>query len=274
MRTSRRRCASCTTPHAARTPSWSPKRFASRAQAARTSWDVSARRRTFQGRPRTFWDVPPDGPLWMHGRLCPSPVEPDNSGRGSRAVAAHAGRLRRLPRATDWRAGAVSAETTGTLWDEALRCVQCVAADGVAMRSEVHHDVGARQRPNLGANQHGRASLSRSAGNGGASRRLAVADPIEALLDRSTTGRATNGWTIEPSGGPWNAAAGNRVLASKASRFPLTGRTNQLVQSSLLAASLRSRVRGRQRTIGVSRCPRRQTRRLGPSVRRPCQSPT
>ena len=45
------------------------------------------------------------------------------------------------------------------------------------------HDVGARQRPNTGANQRGRASLSSSAGRGGASGRLGIGDAIEALLD-------------------------------------------------------------------------------------------
>jgi hypothetical protein len=54
---------------------------------------------------------------------------------------------------------------------------------GQRSRLAVRHDVGARQRPNLGANQRGRASVSSSADHGGASRRLATAGPTEALLD-------------------------------------------------------------------------------------------
>jgi len=64
---------------------------------------------------------------------------------------------------------------SGTLWDASIparRCVQCVAAGGAAAALEVMVDIGARQRPNTGANQRGRASVSNSAGNGGASKRL------------------------------------------------------------------------------------------------------
>ena len=52
----------------------------------------------------------------------------------------------------------------------------------VAGRGVVLNDVGARKRPNTDANQRGRASVSSSAGNGGTSKRLALASTIEALL--------------------------------------------------------------------------------------------
>jgi hypothetical protein len=56
-------------------------------------------------------------------------------------------------------------------------------AGGVAERLVVIDDVGARQRPNTGANQRGRASVSSSAGNGGPSDRLGGERlTIEALL--------------------------------------------------------------------------------------------
>ena len=53
------------------------------------------------------------------------------------------------------------------------------------------HEVGARQRPNTGEIQRGRVPLSSSAATGGASGRLGSDWAIVALLDRSTTGRAT-----------------------------------------------------------------------------------
>jgi hypothetical protein len=90
------------------------------------------------------------------------------------------------------RAVTVSPSPTGTSWDvlrSARQCVQCDAPDGPAVRSEGRHDVGARQRPNLGANQRGRASVSSSASHGGAPRRRAAAGPIEALLDGDARAR-------------------------------------------------------------------------------------
>ena len=56
----------------------------------------------------------------------------------------------------------------GTSWVVSTQCVECVAVVGGVLI-----DVGARQRPNTGANQRARASLSSSAGDGGASIRLA-----------------------------------------------------------------------------------------------------
>lgn len=54
------------------------------------------------------------------------------------------------------RAGVVPQAAAGTSWGNlgsARQCVECMAASGVAMRTEDCHHVGARQRPNLGATQ-------------------------------------------------------------------------------------------------------------------------
>lgn len=77
----------------------------------------------------------------------------------------------------------------------ARECVQCDAAGRAAVRLVVLNDVGARQRPKTGANKRGRASAVRAAPATVAHRDDSrTADAIEALLDRSTTGRATQRW--------------------------------------------------------------------------------
>jgi len=79
--------------------------------------------------------------------------------------------------------------------------------------------LGRTLRPNLGANQRGRASLSSSAGNGGLEDDSHTAYAIEALLDRSTTGRATKPWGIEPVIETFSAGAARpagRWLAGRA----------------------------------------------------------
>jgi hypothetical protein len=64
------------------------------------------------------------------------------------------------------------------------QCVECMSAGWVATRPDGRDDVGARQRPNTGANQRGRASVSSSAGNCGAPERLGnLRKTSEALLD-------------------------------------------------------------------------------------------
>jgi site-specific recombinase XerD len=67
---------------------------------------------------------------------------------------------------------AAAAGHLGRILASAREWAECMPAAGVAMRCEGRHDVGARQRPNTGAIQRGRASVSSSAGNGGVSSRL------------------------------------------------------------------------------------------------------
>ena len=76
--------------------------------------------------------------------------------------------------AEHFRMMGIPAERAGrTSWVASTQCVECVAAGRVAVSGGVMVDVGVRQRPNTGAKQRGRAALSSTAGNGGASRRLA-----------------------------------------------------------------------------------------------------
>jgi hypothetical protein len=84
------------------------------------------------------------------------------------------------------RDAAAGASQTGTSWDvleQAHLCVQCDADDGAPVDPGEPYDVGAQRRPNTGANQRGRASMSSSAGSGGAPRRVPTVNRIEALLD-------------------------------------------------------------------------------------------
>jgi hypothetical protein len=73
----------------------------------------------------------------------------------------------------------------------------------------VFNDVGARQRPNLGANQRGRASTSSSADNGGASNRLGTCvwrlrRCLTPMTDRATNtaGIVTNAACGQDAGAP------------------------------------------------------------------------
>lgn len=96
------------------------------------------------------------------------------------------------------RAGASSTVVTGTSWDvlaSAHQCVQCDAACRAAAGLVVLNVVGARQRPNAGANQRGRTSVSSSAGNGGASNRLATCIRRSRRRLTPATGRATSRFT-------------------------------------------------------------------------------
>ena len=74
-----------------------------------------------------------------------------------------------------------------------------MSAGGVATRSEGRHDVGARQRPNTGEIQRGRASVSSSAGNGGVSSRLGTCVRRLRRCLTPRTVRATKRWTCDSS---------------------------------------------------------------------------
>jgi len=74
--------------------------------------------------------------------------------------------------------------------------------------------LGRASAPTQVHNQRGRAALSSNADTSGASRRLAYCGAIEALLDRSTTGRATKRWRIDPSWDPPGAVARDRLVAT------------------------------------------------------------
>lgn len=186
-----------------------------RAQAGRTSWDVSGRLWTSR---KTSQDVLETSRLAVHrlvyGCVFPFPDDPGYRARGPRSGAAYPWRTRWFCRRSDPKRRLLEGRGGRDVLGSARECVQCDAADGVVAGVEEMNDVGARQRPSLGANQRGRASMSSSAGNVGPSERLGSCVQRLRRCFTSTTGRATERWEGGPSSvGPirWCAAHDRRL---------------------------------------------------------------